>query len=197
MKTKNVFLVLLFVLLYSLTSVSAQTSDSTMATEWIAIKESSIDSLTLNYLNQKGLISYVAPKEENNGVFVNVVSYLAKLLNSSLSSISKNTNKFYNTPLGFWVVWGTFYHYTGGEILKYLLIFFYLVVITGFFIWLWCKNCIHKIMPVEKTSEEEIAEEQKPTTDTINYEVKKSSVNMQFWLLLVYLVLFLIGAGTL
>lgn len=171
-------------------NVAAATNDSTVATEWIAVKESSIDSVTLSYFQQKGLISYTVPKEENNNVFVNVVSYLARLLDSSLSSVSKKANEFYNTPIGFWTVWGIFYYYTGGEILGYLLILLYLIFITVLFVWLWRKNCIHRPVPIEQVGQIDVQSK----TDIVEYEVKHSNVAMQFWLLLIYLVMFLIGA---
>jgi hypothetical protein len=192
MKTKIFMFV--FVLLSVVSPYAkASVSDSTAATEWIAIKESSLDSVTLDYFKQKGMVYYATPKQENSSIFVRVVSYLGKLLDSSLSSISGNSNKFYNTPVGFWVVWGVFYHYTGGEILQYLLTFLYLIVITILFLWLWRKNGIHKVVPIEEeTAEGEI--EVKSTADTVRYEIKHANVSMQFWLLIVYFVLFFIGA---
>ncbi len=200
MKTKwlLIFFVFMFAGMKHYTA-NAAVGDSIVATEWIAVKESSIDSLTLTYLQQKGLISYITPKEENNNVFFNIVSYLSQLLDKSLSSISSNANKFYYTPVGFWVTWGIFYHYTGGEILHYLLTFLYLIVITIFFIWLWRKHCIHKVIPIEledagTTTDGEI---EVKLTDTVHYEIKHASVSMQFWLLLIYLILFIIGAGVL
>lgn len=193
MKTKFVMFVFVLLSVVSQYAASAAISDSTAATEWIVLKESSLDSVTLNYFKQKGMVSYATPKQENSSVFVRVVSYLGKLLDSSLSSISGNSNKFYNTPVGFWVIWGVFYHYTGGEILQYLLTLLYLIVITVLFLWLWRKNGIHKIVPVEeKTAEGEI--EAQSTADTVHYEIKHANVDMQFWLLIVYFVLFFIGA---
>ena len=122
---------------------------------------------------------------------MNVLSYLAGLLDSSLSSISKNTNKFYETPVGFWAVWGTFYHYVGDEILGYILVFVYLIVITSLFLWLWHKHAIHKRIAIDPMLQSKSAEN---VADVVSYEIKHSNVNMQFWLLLIYLVLFFIGA---
>lgn len=193
MKTKIVLS--FFAVLFSL-SIFAQNDTTTVVkteTEWIAVKQSSVDSLTLNYLSQKGLVTYTTPKSGNNSVFVNVLSYLAGLLDSSLSSISKNTNKFYETPIGFWAVWGTFYHYVGNEILTYLLVFLFLIVITGLFLWLWRKNGIHKTVAIDPMLEP-VATTDQNTADVVKYEVKPSNVKMQFWLLVTYILLFFIAA---
>ena len=194
MKTK--FFIFVFVLLgvVSQNANAASTDSTTIATEWIAVKESALDSVTLNYFQQKGMVAYTIPKEENSSVFVRVVSYLAKLLDSSLSSISNNSNKFYKTPVGFWATWGVFYYYTGEEILRYLLTFLYLIVITALFLWLWCKNGIHKIVPVEKENTDGDIEVNAPADNIVHYEIKHADVAMQFWLLVIYQVLFFIGA---
>lgn len=193
MKTKIVLS--FFAVLYSL-SMFAQNDTTPVVkteTEWIAVKQSSVDSLTLNYLEQKGLVTYTTPKSGNNSVFVNVLSYLAGLLDSSLSSISKNTNKFYETPVGFWAVWGTFYHYVGDEILTYLLVLLFLIIITGLFLWLWHKNGIHKTVAIDPMLEP-VDTTDKTTADIVKYELKPSNINMQFWLLVTYIVLFFIAA---
>lgn len=198
MKTKH--LLLFFMVLYSLSTFAQSDSTSVIKseTEWIAIKESTLDSLTLNYLKQKDLVTYVTPQDENNSVFATVITYLAGLLDSSLSSISKNTNKFYDTPIGFWAVWGTFYHYVGDEILRYLLILLYFITITSLFLWLWNKHGIHKTIPIDpmldKKNTDNKATESLPNEGIIKYEIKSSSVTMQFWLLVTYIILFFIGA---
>jgi len=219
MKTK--ILLSFLMVLWSLTTFAQSDSIQPGETEWVAIKESSIDSLTLNYMHQKGLVKYTTPKDQNNSVFLAVVEYIADLWDSSLSSITRNTNKFYNTPVGFWATWGVFYHYVGNEIIKYLLTFLYLVVITLLFLWLWRKFGIHKTIPIDpdviqstdKHDTEHVTEQNihkqatnvhtednqdKKQEDTTmieyQYEVKSSDVNMQFWLFLTYIVLFFAGA---
>ncbi len=190
---KKIFL--LFAVVLCSLSMFAQTDTTNVVqieTEWIAIKASSVDSLTLNYLEQKGLVSYTTPKGHNNNVFVSVLSYLAGLLDSSISSISKNTNKFYTTPVGFWTVWGVFYHYVGNEIINYLLKFLFLVGFTVLFVWLWKKQGIPKMVPVDPMVDSDNKEEVPTTPSTIKYELKPVNANMQFWLLVIYFVVFFI-----
>ena len=185
---KKIILMLLL-LQTAFVTMQAQSNESQVAsqkaTEWVAVKESAMDSVTLAYLQANGWIQYEAPRNENNNVFFSVSKYLASLLDETLSAVSRNANAFYDTPVGFWATWGVFYQYTGAECLEFLREIVFLLIITGLFIYGWRRWGIAKAVPDEAYR---TAVKRAPGTE-VSYEIQKVSANNQFWLLSLYCVL--------
>ncbi|MDR3168604.1 MAG: hypothetical protein LBU27_02365 [Candidatus Peribacteria bacterium] len=189
---KKIFVVLLLQLVV-VGGMAQQNSASHVApkkaTEWIAVKASAIDSVSLAYYTAKGLVSMNEPKTENNNVFMVVSSYIASLLDETLSSVSRNANQFYDTPVGFWATWGVFYKYAGSEVMEYFREIIYLLVITILFVCYWRRYCIPRMVPTEDFRQKvSIAK-----GEVVSYKLKPTFIALQSIFLLVYFVLFFIA----
>ena len=167
---------------------TSQGSDK-KAVEWVVVKESALDSVTLSYFDKMGWLQKEAPRTENDNVFISVSGYLANLLDETLSAVSRSANKFYDTPVGFWTTWGIFYHYVGAEFMEFVWEFVYILISTIFFVIFWRRYCVPRTV-LTKEMKELIDD---PKDGILHYELQKSQAGCQLLFVIIYFILLVIG----